>query len=669
MVLEKLPKAGEVVLFRKRQEPSLGIFSHLEGEKPALFSEEGREVTVDRDKIALTSSVTVTGDLTQSEKKLALRDIRRRLDEAREQIDLVTVWECFEGEKREVPYEELAEFYYAGGEATGFDALAFFWSVDKNDIYFRRGASGYEPRTREEADEIIHKKEVEEKKKEEREKAIRWAKGIMSGHEEDLGGFTPEGYIELLRGYVIHLDKFGRAPEAKSFLSEIGIRDPEGTIEFLIKAGGWGEDEDPMIKRFYVRDDFPAKVEDETSRIISEPLPIEGFRDLTHLDIFSVDDENTEDIDDALSIEETPGGGMTVGIHIANVAALVQKWGNADEEASKRGETIYLPEKRIHMFPPDFVRERLSLVEGTERLALSLMVNVDSELNVKGTEFAASVIRVRRNITYKQGTDYFLNDPLGKRMREFALRLRNSRLGAGALIVQLPQLKVRIGEGGAISIEKNPMNSEAHVVVAEMMILMNRTAGKFLKDKRIPAIYRSQPESVTEDARVLDETNPLYALQIVKFLRAPRVGLAPDVHRSLGIDVYTQVTSPIRRYADLVMQRQIVSELLDGEPMYTEDELENLYPMIEVGIRDKKTIERNRERYWIYKHLKSLEGAAINGIVSSTAGKRIAVYLPDYLFETTVSHGQETAVTEGDHVRLLVTKVDPLRRILTLSLT
>lgn len=669
MILEKLPKAGEVLLFRKRQEPSLGIFSHLEGSKAAIFSEEGREVTVDPEKIAFVSSVTITGDLTQSEKKLALRDLRRRLDEAREQIDLITVWECFEGEIREVPYEELAEFYYAGEEAGGFDALAFFWSVDKNDIYFRRGTAGYEPRARDEADEIIHKKEVEQKKKEEREKAVLWAKGIISGRAEDLGGFEPDVYIELLRGYVIHLDKFSRAPEAKSFLSEIGIRDPEGTIEFLVKAGGWGEDEDPMIKRFYVREDFPVKVLAETERIMSGPVPKEGFRDLTHLDIFSIDDENTEDIDDALSIEETPGGGMTIGIHIANVAALVQKWGDADEEASKRGETIYLPEKRIHMFPPDFIRERLSLVEDTERLSLSLMVNVDQALSVRGTEFVASVIRVRRNMTYKQGTEYFLNDPTGMKMREFALRLRNSRLESGALIVQLPQLKVRTGEGGAISIEKNPMNSEAHVVVAEMMILMNRTAGKFLKDRRIPAVYRSQPESVAEDARVLDDTNPLYPLQIVKFLRAPRVGLAPDVHKSLGIDVYTQVTSPIRRYADLVMQRQIVSELQEGEPMYTEDELENLYPMIEVGIRDKKTIERNRERYWLYKHLKSLEGTAINGIVSSTAGRRIGVYLPDYLFETTVSHGQEAPVTEGDHVRLFVTKVDPLRRILTLSLT
>ncbi|MCA9809686.1 MAG: hypothetical protein KC473_05060, partial [Candidatus Dadabacteria bacterium] len=101
MILEKLPKAGEVVLFRKRQEPSLGIFSHLEGNKVAIFSEEGREVTVDPDKIAFVSSVPITGDLTQSEKKLALREVRRRLDEAREQIDLITVWECFEGETRE----------------------------------------------------------------------------------------------------------------------------------------------------------------------------------------------------------------------------------------------------------------------------------------------------------------------------------------------------------------------------------------------------------------------------------------------------------------------------------------------------------------------------------------------------------------------------------------
>jgi len=91
--------------------------------------------------------------------------------------------------------------------------------------------------------------------------------------------------------------------------------------------------------------------------------------------------------------------------------------------------------------------------------------------------------------------------------------------------------------------------------------------------------------------------------------------------------------------------------------------------MIEVGIRDKKTIERNRERYWLYKHLKSLEGTAINGIISSTSGRRIGAYLPDYLFETSVSNGPETPVTEGDNVRLFVTKVDPLRRILTLSLT
>ncbi|MEZ4548551.1 MAG: RNB domain-containing ribonuclease [Thermodesulfobacteriota bacterium] len=355
MILEKLPKAGEVVLFRKRQEPSLGIFSHLEGNKVAIFSEEGARSDGGPGQNRVRELRSHHGRSHPVREKLALRDVRRRLDEAREHIDLITVWECFEGETREVPYKELAEFYYAGEEAGGFEALAFFWSVDKNDVYFRRGAAGYEPRTRDEADEIIHKKEVEQKKKEEREMAVRWAKGIISGRAEDPGDFTPAAYIELLRGYVIHLDKFSRAPEAKSFLSEIGIRDPEGTIEFLIKAGGWGEDEDPMIKRFYVREDFPAKVLAETERIMSEPVPKEGYRDLTHLDIFSIDDENTEDIDDALSIEETPGGGMIVGIHIANVAGLVQN-GTTPTKRRPKGAKRFTSPKNAYTCSPGFYK-------------------------------------------------------------------------------------------------------------------------------------------------------------------------------------------------------------------------------------------------------------------------------------------------------------------------
>lgn len=667
MTRSRFPSPHEVVLFRKRKEPSLGIFIRAIGEKLTLFSEEGREVDVDPDKVAFISGVRIEGEFTASEKKLKLRDLRRGLDEEKQDIDLVTIWQCYEGSEDEVPFDELVTLYFGEKGVSDRERIALFWAVDKDDIYFRRGEKGYAPRTPEEAGEIIKKKETEERKKEELEKALYWAKGVLMGNAPSNGALNEvSGYVDLLRGYVTYLDKFSRSPEAKSFLSEIGIRDVEGALEFLIKAGAWREDEDPILKRFSIRDDFPDGVEIESDRLIGEDLPGEGFEDLTGLDIFSIDDENTEDIDDALSIRETDGG-TEVGIHISNVAALVPKWSDADEEAGRRGETIYLPEKRIHMFPLRLVKERLSLVEGRERLSLSLFVTFDGENNIKSQRFTNSLIKVRKNMSYTEGSEFFQKDPGGIRMREIALWLRNKRLEAGALIVQLPQLKIRINGGGRIRVEKNYMNSIAHVVVAEMMILMNRMSGRFLRENKIPGIYRSQPEPVPDDVRALDEASPLYPVRVVKFLRAPRVGLNPEPHMSLGIDVYTQVTSPIRRYPDIIMQRQIVSELLYGEAAYSEEEIENLYPRIEVGIRDKKTIERQRERYWLYKHLRTLEGGEIEGIISSVTDTRASAYLPDYLFETPVSLGSERIPEEGASVRLRVRKVDPLRKILSLA--
>ncbi|MGH7848893.1 MAG: ribonuclease catalytic domain-containing protein [Thermodesulfobacteriota bacterium] len=667
MTRSRFPSPDEVVLFRKRREPSLGIFIRALRDKLTLFSEEGREADVDPDKVAFISGVRIEGEFTASEKKLKLRDLRRDLDEEKLGIDLVTIWQCYEGSGDEVPFDELLSLYFGERGVSDRERLALFWAVDKDDIYFRRGEEGYTPRTEEEAGEIIKKKETEERKKEELEKALYWAKGVLMGNAPANGASNEvSGYVDLLRGYITYLDKFSRSPEAKSFLSEIGIRDVEGALEFLIKAGVWQEDEDPILKRFSIRDDFPEGVEIESDKLISECLPGEGFEDLTGLDIFSIDDENTEDIDDALSIRETADG-TEVGIHISNVAALVPKWSGADEEAGRRGETIYLPEKRIHMFPLRLVKERLSLVEGTERLSLSLFVTFDGENNLKSQRFTNSIVRVRKNMSYAGGSEFFQNDDDGIRMREIALGLRKKRLEAGALIVQLPQLKIRINGEGRIKVEKNYMNSVAHVVVAEMMILMNRMSGKFLKENNIPCIYRSQPEPVPDDVRMLDETSPLYPVRVVKFLRAPRVGLSPEPHMSLGIDVYTQVTSPIRRYPDIIMQRQIVSELLYGEAAYSEEEIENLYPRIEVGIRDKKTIERQRERYWLYKHLRSLEGGEIEGVISSVTDTRASAYLPDYLFETPVSLGSERVPEEGARIRLRVRKVDPLRKILSLA--
>jgi len=661
----KIPSTNELILFRKRKEPSFALFNETTNNKANIFSEEGKDISIDIEKIAYNSGIVIEGNFTHPEKKLKLREVRKNLEEEKEKLDLETLWACAGNEDYEITFEDIADLYFGDSNKSKEDALALFWAVDKNDIYFKRGDSGYIAREASEVKELIAKKETEKRREEERIHALSWAKGLISGKNYNID-FDPTGYIDLIKNYIIHLDKYSRAAECKSFLSEIGIKDVEGAIEFLIKTGSWHEDEDPLLKRFSITQEFPKKVVQEVEQILEESFYDDNLEDLTHLDVFSVDDENTQDIDDAISIEETDEG-ATIGIHIANVAQYVPKWSAMDEEAIRRGETVYLPEHHIHMFPSELITERLSLVGGTERKALSLLVNFDKEFNIKGYRFTNSKVFVRENISYEKATEYFDSDPIGNKIKQISETLRAKRLEAGALIIQLPQLKISIDENSNIEIRKNYMNSVAHRVISEFMILMNRMAGKFLKDNKVPAIYRSQPEPISEDARSHDESDPLFALHIVKYLRAPRVGLDPAPHLSLGIDVYAQATSPIRRYVDLIIQRQIVSTLENDEPSYTEDELENLYPKIEIGIRDKKMVERNRDKYWVYKHLRSLEGAEISGVISSINNSKASVYLTDYLFEVPVLLGSNYNLDESRDIKLIVQKVDPLRRKLSLT--
>ena len=664
---KKIPKTDELILFRKRKEPSIGIFSDVVGDKANIFSEEGKDISIDIDKIAYCSGIMIEGNFTQPEKKLKLREVRRNLEEKKEKLDLETLWGCIGGEKEEILFTDIIELYFGGSNIVDEETLLLFWSVDKDDIYFKRGLRGYYSREDSEVKELIAKKAAETRKKEDHKQALEWAKQLINGAANSTNGnFDPGEYIDLIKNYVIHVDKFNRAAEAKSFLSEIGVKDVEGAIEFLIKTGAWQENEDPLIKRFSISEDFPKKVIKELKQILDAPFSDNGLEDLTHLEVFSVDDENTQDIDDAVSIEETEAG-TTVGVHIANVAEYVPKWSAMDDEAARRGETVYLPENHIHMFPPELIKEKLSLIQGSQRKALSLLVDFDDNFNIKNYRFANSKIIVRENISYLKASEYFETDQVGNKLKQIADNLRQKRLEAGAFIIQLPQLKITFDESSNIIIGKNYMNTIAHRVIAEFMILMNKMAGKYLKDNKIPGIFRSQPEPISDDARSHDKNDPLFALHVVKYLRAPRVGLDPAPHLSLGIDVYAQATSPIRRFADLIIQRQIVSTLQNDDPCYTEDELENLYPRIEIGIRDKRMVERNRERYWVYKHLEKIQGKEISGIISSISDSRANVYLPDYLFEVPVFLGSQVNLEECKDIKLLVQKVDPLRRKLTLT--
>lgn len=666
MIIRKIPRINEVVVFRKRSEPSFGIVRDSLGEKFSVFSEEGKEVEVPSEKVVLSTGTNLGNELTQSEMKLSLRGMRRELEEKRGGVDLKTLWECVFDSGKELTLEELAELYFGTDGKASEDVLLLFWAVEKDDLYFKREEAGYKPRAAQDVEETILRKEVEGRKAIERQAAVNWARGIIENGGEAAGSGTVfANYIELLKGYVIYLDKFERAGEAKSFMSEAGIKNPEGAIRFLITIGSWKEDDDPVIKRLGVKETFPKKVSEEAKRIIENPAVEEGAEDLTHLETYSIDDETTQDIDDAISISESEGD-ITVGIHIANVASLVPKGSHLDQEAARRAQTVYLPEGHAHMFPHELIMEKFSLFEGVSRTALSLLVSFDEELNIKNYRFVKSKVLVRKNLSYNGAEEFFRESPHRLKLIEIAMELRKRREESGAFMVELPDLKISVDQYGKIQIKKTYMDTTAHILVAEFMILMNWLAGEFLKENKIPGIFRSQLESVPEEARDLDENDPLFPLKVVKFLRPSRVGLNPEPHSSLGLDVYVQVTSPIRRYLDLVIQRQILRGLENRETVYTEEELERLKSQVEIAIGEKKTVQRNRERYWLLKYLKGFEGEQITGILSFLRDTGPSVYLPEYMLEVPVSLTSQATLREGDEISLIIEQVDPLKRRIVL---
>ena len=666
-MLKRLPDINEVIVYRKRKDPSIGVIRSSIAERYSVFTEEGKELEVEAKKILLSTGIKFGGELTQFEKKLKLRSLRKELEEKRSGIDIRILWECIEKAEELLSLEELIKLYYGDKRVENDDILCLFWSLERDEQFFEAEENGFRPMTSKEVDEYLNRLEREKEKALQRIAAINWARGIIADNSEERGNIDKfRNFIELIKGYVIYFEKFDKYKEAKTFLSEIGIKGIESAIEFLIKIGAWSEHDDPIIKRLRLDAGFSDKSLKEAQLILEQPFSESGLEDLYNLETYSIDDENTLDIDDALSIQLLSNV-IEVGIHITDVANYVPKWSLLDEEAKGRGETIYLPEKVIHMFPPELVRKKFSLIEGAPRVALSLLVQFDDDCNIKSCRFSHSKIIVKKNLNYERAEEFLSSDSKGLKLIKISQELRKRRSSAGAFILELPDLKIRVDESGGIQIKKNYMNTIPHIVVAEFMILMNWITGRFLRDRKIPSIYRSQPESIDEDARMLDENDGLYPLKAVKFLRPSRIGTSPEPHHLLGFDIYTQITSPIRRYLDLVLQRQVLGYINGLGIAYTEDELEGLFPIVETGIQEKKTVEKMREKYWLYRYLRTIKGSEIRGIISSVSTSSISVYLPDYLIEVPVSLTPTIKMDEGDMINLRIEMVDPLRRKIVLT--
>ena len=369
---------------------------------------------------------------------------------------------------------------------------------------------------------------------------------------------------------------------------------PEGEIiEVLGPATAPGIDMLSIIRKFHLPAEFPKDVLNQAERISEEigSRQIEGREDLREEFIVTIDPDDARDFDDAIHVDKTKSG-WRLGVHIADVAAYVEPGSALDREARRRGNSVYLPDRVIPMLPERLSNGVCSLNPGVDRLTHSVFINFDKNGAAKSARFARSVIRSAHRLTYKQAYTILSSPPrdeLGERLHlawQLAVLVRRKRFEHGALDLDFPEVKVWVDKKGHPVRLERVENDESHQLIEEFMLAANEAVARELTKRAIPTIYRvhenPDPEKLAEyrefvlsfDYKVGDLTHRaelqrlLASIQgkpeeqalkvaLLKSLKRARYSAQPLGHYGLSKANYLHFTSPIRRYADLVVHRAL----------------------------------------------------------------------------------------------------------------
>ncbi len=344
----------------------------------------------------------------------------------------------------------------------------------------------------------------------------------------------------------------GKAEKSRT-LRELNLPEtPEAAHTLLLRLGLWSEARTPYADR------LGATLEHLTLEV-PDFAPEERL-DLTHLAAYAIDDEGSRDPDDAIGIEPLEGGLTRLWVHVSDVAALVPPDSPLDLEARARGATLYLPDQTIGMLP-DALVEKTGLGLHETMPALSISLDLDADGNADAVDVVLTTVRVTR-LTYQgaQGRLEAGEEPFVTLAR-LARASQTLRESEGALSIDLPEVRIRADEHGA-TVTPLP-KPEMRFVVQECMTLAGWAAAIYADDHDIPLPFATQADPSREVRG--DGLGAQWARR--KTLARTRFQPSPGPHSGMGLDLYAQATSPMRRYLDLVVHQQLRAALTGREPL------------------------------------------------------------------------------------------------------
>lgn len=454
---------------------------------------------------------------------------------------------------------------------------------------------------------------------------------------------------------------------------------PEGVItEILGHIHDPGVDILSIVRAYNLPEDFPGAVKNQLKQVPDEVKKDSwaGRKDLRDLPTVTIDGEEAKDLDDAISIERA-GDGYRLGVHIADVSHYVQEHTPLDEEAFKRGTSVYLVDRVIPMLPHKLSNGICSLNEGEDRLALSCLMEIDSQGNVTGHEIAETVIRSDHRMTYtavnaivtdhdpQVTAEYAEFAEMFLLMKELADILRKKRHARGSIDFDFPESKIVLDEKGKPLEIKAYERNAATRIIEDFMLLANETVAEDYFWQELPFLYRThdKPDEdrmkrlgtfinnfgyvlrmpggqvyPKEIQKLLDkvEGTPeelLISRLTLRSMKQAKYTTENTGHFGLAARYYTHFTSPIRRYPDLQIHRIIKESLHGGLTGKRISHYEKILPQVAVQTsaleRRADEAERETDKLKKVQYMERFIGQEFEGVISGVTSWGFYVELPN----------------------------------------
>lgn len=423
---------------------------------------------------------------------------------------------------------------------------------------------------------------------------------------------------------------------ASKILKEAKIEQtPEQAHEVLLKTGFWQIERNPYPVRF-------GHSLHSSKADIPDPAAPKELLDLTAVPAYAIDNVGSTDPDDAVSFD-----GTYLWIHIANPADTIQADTQSDKDACARGATLYTPEGASRMLGEKAVDYfALGLKPVSYALSFKLLLGTDGaiqEVSIHRTKL--TVLR----LTYEEA-DAQKDSPALAPLFAIAERNRIRRDDAGAVTIDFPEVVIRLEEqdGKKLADVRPATRTEASSMIKEMMLLAGEAAARFTFQHSIPFQYISQ------EVPELPASLPPGLAGEYKKRRAMRprsVGTIPAMHAALGLAMYGQVTSPLRRYGDLVSHRQLLN-FIDGKPLIPADEL-----IVKIAAGDEAGracvyASRASRQHWTLVYLLQHPEWRGTAVVLDTMGKKAHIFIPSIGYEGDINLAAEAELNQEITVKV-----------------